>query len=598
MKQKINIKFLLLFVLFIFFIRCQSPKTFTTQSTITPKANDVDTKRGDVSASGSQYAISTQGKYATQASNKIFKLGGNAIDAALAASFVLAVERPHSTGIGGGGFMIYHEAKTQKNYAIDFRERAPLKSFAKMFIDKNNKPDALLSINGILAPGVPGLVAGLLTIHKKFGKISLSKIMEPAISLAKNGFPIYKSLAEALKAKSEILSKDEAASKIFLDKNLNPLPLGHILIQKDLALTLTRIAKFGSDEFYKGETSKKIIQFFKKKNGLLSSDDLKKYKVIWREPIIGQFKNFEIVSMPPPSSGGIHVIQFLNMLENDHLKNQGMLSENSIHLASQALQSAFSDRAYYLGDPDFVEVPIAKLISKSYAKKRRAEFNESLARKTSDVSYGNFDQVNLLNNLHEEHTETTHLSIMAKNGDTVSTTQTINGKMGASLVVPGTGIVLNNEMDDFSAQVGASNLFGAIGSEANAIAPFKTPLSSMSPTIVLQMKNNVKKSIMAVGAPGGTRIISCVAQTLLNKLEFELPLYDSIASVRYHHQWKPDILDIENPGPMPEVLQGLKKRGHIINLNTIPCNVMAVSLEGEIFNATADPRDIGTALAE
>ena len=565
----------------IFLTQCQTPQKNILASNVRPDFASAE-------ARGKRYAVATQGIYSSKAAKEIFSLGGNAIDAAVAASFTLAVERPHSTGLGGGGFMLYRDGKTKKIYAIDFRERAPLKSTENMFIDPNGKVNSNLSIDGILASAVPGLVAGLLEIHQKLGHLPLKTVLSPAISLAKNGFPIYPSLAAALLQKEKVLSQDSAASKIFLDEKKNAFPVGHILLQKDLAITLEKIAKNGRAGFYEGDVAKEYIELFKKEKGLLTKKDLASYSVKWRTPLSGSYKGFEIFSMPPPSSGGVHVIQFLNMLENDSLNNAGFLSTHSIHLAASSLQSAFADRAFYLGDPDFTKVPVETLISKKYAELRRKEIPNHLARKSNEVKEGSIT-VN-------EHTETTHLSIMDDEGNAVATTQTINGYMGASIVVPHTGIVLNNEMDDFSAQPGATNLFGAIGSKANSIVPQKTPLSSMTPTIVLQ--NGVP--ILSLGAPGGTRIISCVAQTILNYLEFKLPLFESIASIRYHHQWLPDILYIDPPGPSKTVYNELQKMGYTIHLKPVPCNVMAVTFEKteeNPFHAVADPRDIGTSTA-
>lgn len=586
----LNLNTYIVLLLSLFLVQCQLPQRASERQQAAPVilANTIKADLKNAEAHGPQYAVATQGIYATKAAHDIYALGGNAIDAAVAASFTLAVERPHSTGIGGGGFMLFREAKSKKVYAIDFRERAPLKSKANMFIGPDGKANSTLSQNGILATAVPGFVAGLIEIHQKFGRLPFQKILAPAISLAENGFPIYPSLAKALTQKASLLAQDPEASSIFLDANKSALPAGHVLIQKDLAKTLRRIANKGRAGFYQGETAAKFTAFSKKSKGLITKDDLKIYRVKWRAPLIGSYKGNDIYSMPPPSSGGVHVIQFLNMLEQDQLSEQGILSAQSIHLAASALQSAFADRARYLGDPDFVSVPTSILTSKKYAQLRRSQFSETAARKASEVEAGEVSAFN------PEHTETTHLSIMDKNGDTVSTTQTINGYMGASIVVPGTGIVLNNEMDDFSAQVGASNLFGAIGGAANSIEPRKTPLSSMSPTIVV--KDGV--SLMSLGAPGGTRIISCVAQTILNYLEFKIPLFESVAAIRYHHQWKPDILDIDPPGPSAQTLAALQKMGHEVRINPVPCNVMAVSREKDIFHAVADPRDIGTSVAQ
>lgn len=531
---------------------------------------------------GPNYGVATQGIYATKAAVEIFEKGGNAIDAAVAASFTISVERPHSTGIGGGGFMLFREAASKKIYAIDFRERAPIASTENMFLDELGNPIATLSINGKKAIATPGLVAGLLEIHEKFGKLSREDVMAPAIDLAEKGFKIYPTLAKALAQKEEELKKDPEASKIFLDENKKALKEGQILIQKDLAHTLKLIAKDGKKVFYQGE----IAKAFEDSHLSVTKKDLSEYVVKWREPLKGSFKGYNIFSMPPPSSGGIHVLQFLSMLENDHLKEKGFLSAQSIHLAASALQSAFADRAKYLGDPDFVKVPALELTSKDYAKKRRAEINPHHASKALEVAAGKIPGF--------EHEETTHLSIIDKYGNMIATTQTINGYMGSSVVLPHTGIVLNNEMDDFSAKPGASNLFGAIGSKANAIAPKKTPLSSMSPTLVLDEK---ERPVLSLGAPGGTRIISCVAQTILNYLEFKLPPYESVASARYHQQWLPDELDIE-PGKIPTTtIEQLKQMGHNVQEKAINCNVMAVAFEDNLFRAVSDPRDIGTSHA-
>ncbi|MES2768760.1 MAG: gamma-glutamyltransferase [Bdellovibrionota bacterium] len=540
--------------------------------------------KSTVESTGKKFAISTQGRYASIAAKDIFTQGGNIIDAAVAASFVISVERPQSTGIGGGGFMVFRQ-KDGKSFAIDFRERAPLKATRNMYI-RNGKGDTQISQEGILASATPGLVAGLIEIHKKFGSLPLKAVMQPSIDLAEKGFPVYPYLSEALQDTMEVLKKDAEAKKIFLDANGNPWPLGHILVQKDLAQTLRLISENGSKEFYQGSTAKKITSFFAKEKGLITQKDLSAYKVKWRKPVQGKFHDYDVISMPPPSSGGIHVIQFLSFLEKDELKKKGILSTESIHLAASSLQSAFADRAKYPGDPDFVKVPTEELISPKYNEQRRKEVTLDKARKADQVNFGVPS--------YNESTETTHLSIMDEEGNAVSTTQTINGWFGSAQVVPGTGIVMNNEMDDFSIQPGVANLFGAIGGTSNAIAPKKTPLSSMSPTIIVKDG----KAVMSLGAPGGTRIISCVAQTILNYVEYGLSLKDSVSMIRYHHQWKPDVLTIDPPGPSSKVLADLQKMGYDIKLEHVPCHVMAVSKEDGILRAVADPRDIGVGLAQ
>lgn len=581
--MKLKFKITSILVLSFLLTSCRAPSPKTSVNPVILTANErLDHQSAE--AIGKKVAVATQGIYATRAAKEILNRGGNAIDAAVAASFVLSVERPHSTGIGGGGFMIFRDGKNNKLYAVDFRERAPKKSFEKMFQDKNGKAISQLSINGILASGVPGLVAGLLEIHEKFGKLKRSEVMDPAIVLAERGFPVYPSLAKALLQKESLLAQDPEASRIFLNADKKALREGDLLTQTDLGRTLRLISAEGKNVFYKGKISSVFADYFSKNNGLITKADMLNYKVKWKQPLTGKYKGYDIISMPPPSSGGVHVIEMLNMLEDDRLFEKGFLSAEAIHLTAESMRSAFADRAKYLGDSDFVKVPVETLISKKYAAERRMEITHS-ARASKDVMAGSIPGF--------EHTETTHLSIIDESGNMVSTTQTINGYMGSSLVLPGTGIVLNNEMDDFSAQPGAANLFGAIGGSQNAIAPGKTPLSSMTPTLVL--KNNTP--VMSVGAPGGTRIITCVLQTVLNYLEYKLPLYESITAIRFHHQWTPDKIDMDPPGASSDVVRDLQKRGHKIDINAVPCNVMAVTKEGDFFHAVSDPRDIGTSAA-
>lgn len=566
----------------VFFIGCQT-------SPLNENIVRAEKERSDhasAEAYGTEYAIATQGQYASKAGEKMFALGGNIIDATIAASFAIAVERPQSTGIGGGGFMLFHEAKTGNTYAIDFRERAPLRATKNMFVGKDGQVISSLSKNGVLAVAVPGLVAGLLDIHERFGSLSLETILHPAIELAENGFPIYSELHKALENRAQELAKDPDAKRIFLDAQGRIPPLGTNLVQKDLAQTLKLIARKGKSGFYKGSVAKSIIKISSRNKGLLSQSDFNTYQTKWRRPVEGSFHNYKVLSMPPPSSGGVHVIQFLKFLENDPLYKEGLLSKKSIHLAASALQSSFADRAKYLGDPDFTEVPVNGLISAKYLEERRREVLEDSARKAKDVQAGN--------PLPYESTQTTHISLIDNKGNAVSTTQTINGWMGAAVVAPGTGVLLNNEMDDFSVQEGSANLFGAIGGKPNSIAPKKTPLSSMSPTILF--KDN--KPILSIGAPGGTRIISCVAQAILNYVEFKTSLYDAIAMVRYHHQWQPDILYIDPPGPRLEVLDQLRAMGYDVRVEPVPCNVMAVSQEDGKLHGVSDPRDIGISLAK
>lgn len=574
----------LLLLLVVFSLQCQHrPVTPPAPAYIHAAKERAD--HATAEAYGNQYAIATQGRFASKTAQEILDQGGNLIDAAVAASFTISVERPHSTGLGGGGFFLYREAKTQKVYAVDFRERAPLKAHRDMYV-RNGKADLKLSQRGATAAAVPGMVAGLLEIHARFGHLKLAQVMAPAIRLAEEGFPVYEELAHALSERASDLKADPAASRIFLDKKLQSLPSGSPLKQKDLARSLRKIARQGRAGFYGGENARRFVKYSQSHQGLLTQKDLDQYQVKWREPLQGDFDGYTLYSMPPPSSGGVHVLQFLKFLEKDRLREKGFLSATSIHLAAAALQSAFADRAKYLGDPDFVQVPVRGLLNTKYLEGRRAAVDIGKARKSSEVQAGN--------PLPYESSDTTHLSLMDREGNAISTTQTINGWMGAGVVVPGTGVLLNNEMDDFSVQAGVPNMFGAVGDDANSIAPAKTPLSSMSPTIV--MKDGETR--MAVGAPGGTRIISCTAQTILNYTEFGLPLYEAVTSIRYHHQWKPDVLKIDPPGPRPEVLAQLQKMGYEVEIKPVGCNVMAVTREGDQLHGVADPRDIGTSLAK
>lgn len=544
-------------------------------------------QRQNYEASGTQYVVATQGQAATVAAQRIYEAGGNIIDAAVAASFAISVERPQSTGLGGGGFLLFKEAKSGKVYAVDFRERAPLKATEKMFLDEKGEVVKGKSTAGIFAVGVPGLVAGLLTVHRRFGKLPRAKIMQPAIDLAENGFPVYPYLADALKDTQALLAKYPASAKIFLKADGTPYKVGEILVQKDLAKSLQLIARQGASAFYRGAIGKAIVEESTAQNGLLSMQDLAQYQVKWRKPVRGTYKGFEIWSMPPPSSGGTHVVEILNIIEKDNLAQWGYGSPEALHLTASAMQQAFADRATFMGDPDFYRgIPLKGLLSKAYGESVRKTISLEQVKKADDVKSGEPQKY--------ESPETTHFSIMDRAGNAVVSTQTINGWMGSAVTVPGTGILLNNEMDDFAAKPGAANLFGAIGGVPNSIAPQKTPLSSMSPTLV--EKNS--KVVLALGAPGGTRIITCVAQTILNYLEFKLPLYESVANVRFHQQWRPDQLDIEAPGLGEKVTSALRAKGHNVVVRPIGCKVNAVAREGENLRGVADPRDLGSVWAQ
>lgn len=542
--------------------------------------------RADYEASGQKWAIATQGDAASQAGARMFALGGNAVDAAAAISFTISVERPQSTGIGGGGFLLLHGPAMEAPIAFDFREKAPLKSHSKMYLDKNGKEIKDKSLDGIFAVGVPGLVAGIIEVHRRYGLLDLADVLRPSIELARNGFKIYPELARAIKARADVLGKFKDSKRIFLKKDGSAKEEGELLVQEDLAQTLEAISKKGHAGFYQGDVAKKIIQEHQRHGGLMTQKDLDLYNVKIRKPVHGSYNEFDIYSMSPPSSGGIHVIQILNTVERDHLRTYGAQDPRSVHLIASAMQQAFADRATHLGDSDFVKVPTQKLTSKKYAHEVRIKIPKDRALKQNEVKAGDFD--------FSEHDETTHFSVMDHEGLVVSSTQTINGWFGSGVVAQGTGIVLNNEMDDFSTKAGAMNLFGAVGSNQNLVEPQKRPLSSMSPTIVLKYG----KPFLAVGTPSGTRILTCVAQTLLNRLEFNLPLWDSVSALRYHQQWAPDQLRFEEVEIPSRLKSKLESMGHQIVQKDLGCKIQAIEKNGLDLKAVSDPRGEGRALAQ
>ena len=536
-------------------------------------------------ATGKRSMISTQGPLSTKAGQLIFKKGGNAVDAAIAVSFAISVERPQSTGLGGGGFLLLKTPDSETPLSFDFREMAPNKSHQKMFLGPSGEEQKGRSINGPLSAGVPGLVAGLFHIHKKFGSLPMETLIEPAAKMAEEGFPVYPHLAKAIKARAPVLKNYPSSKKIFF-KNGEPLKVGDRLIQEDLAKTLRLISHFGKKGFYGGFVGNQIAKENQKEGGIISLEDLANYKVKEREPVKGSYKGYDIYSMGPPSSGGIHILQILNIIEKDPLKKMGYGSADSIHLISSAMQMAFVDRAFHLGDSDFVKVPTQKLISKNYAKMLRSKIKANSAQ--------TFEESKMRDPFTKESDETTHLTIMDKSGWTVSSTQTINGWMGSGFVVPGTGVILNNEMDDFAQKVGASNLFEAFGGEKNLIEPKKRPLSSMSPTIILK-DGKVK---LALGTPSGTRILTCVAQTIINYLTFEMDLYEAVAATRFHHQWSPNEIRVgSNPFPT-SVISELEKKGHKVKFKPLGCKIQAIADEGAVLRGVSDPRGEGLSLGE
>ena len=541
---------------------------------------NLEVKRSTHEAFGNKFMISSQGDYSTEIGKKIFMMGGNAFDAFTAVSFAIGVERPQSTGLGGGGFLLFKTAKMAEPTAVDFREKAPLRAHRDMFLDKNGKVLAKKSLDGIFAVGVPGLVAGVLEIHRRYGKLPLEKVLAPVADFAAKGFKVYPEMFRALKHRKDVLAQFPATKKIFF-RDGRPLQVGELCVQKDLAKSIRLIAKQGRRAFYKGRIAKQIVKESQRLNGMVSLKDMASYNVVYRAPVKGTYHGDEIYSMSPPSSGGTHVVEILNMVEKDGLKASGFLSPRHVHLVASAMQQAFADRAKYLGDADFVTVPVKGLTSKKYASQMRAAVQESKAKKIELVVHGN--------PFPYESSETTHFTIADNEGNVLTTTQTINGWFGSGVIAPGTGILLNNEMDDFAAQVGASNLFGAVGGENNLVEAQKRPLSSMSPTIVLRKK----KPLLALGTPSGTRILTCVAQTMLNYLEFKKPLYEAVGAVRFHHQWSPDYIRFDEVPLDENLVDALEDMGHTVKQRNLGCRIQAIAFENGKLHGVSDPRGEG-----
>lgn len=564
-----------------------SSRTPSLQTTPAPVADFPARDRKLYESVGEKFMVVSQGEATTRAAREIFLQGGNTVDAAAAASFTIAVERPQSTGLAGGGFMVLHLPKKQvKDIAVDFRERAPLKAKEKMYQDAKGELVPGLSTDGALAVGVPGMVAGIIETHRRYGKLSLKQVLKPAIELAEKGYPVYAHLAAAIKDKQAILLKSKEARAIYFTPEGLPLAEGQKVTQPGLAKVLRAIAEKGRDGFYKGWVAEAILKEQKALGGMISQRDLDTYSVAFRKPVSGKYGEYEVVSMPPSSSGGVHVIEILKTVSGFPLAEQGAYDSASVHETASAMQLAFYDRSKYLGDSDFVKVPLKGLTSDAYTAALRKSIVLDKAKRFTEVK--NPDP-----NTYESK-ETTHFTIADAQGNVVVSTQTINGWFGSGVVVENTGLVLNNEMDDFSSKPGAPNKFGVIGGTSNAIAPQKRPLSSMSPTIV----KKAGKPVLALGSPSGSQILTCVALTALNYLTYKMPLYESVTALRYHHQWTPDKLTVEAPGFSPELTAKLKSIGYDVETGGIGCKVQAVSFEKSGLRGVSDPRGEGMASGE
>ena len=479
---------------------------------------------------------------------EIMKKGGNAFDAMVATELALAVAHPQAGNIGGGGFMVYRKANGETG-AIDYREKAPLAASKDMFLDEKRNVIAGKSTATALASGIPGTIAGIFEVHKKYGSLPINEILKPVIALAERGVVVTKFQAESLAyyRASFITSngKNSLFSKVYKENDT--------IKYTALAATLKRIAKNGRDEFYKGETAQKLVAFLARKGGNTTVEDLNSYTVKWRTPITFQYKNLKITSMSPPSSGGICLNQIMKMIEPFNLSQMGHNSIKTIQVITEAERRAYADRNYFLGDPDFVKLPVKELLIPSYLEKRMSDFSFNKASKSSDIAHGKIKGY--------ESNQTTHYSIVDAAGNAISATTTLNDNYGSKIYCDELGFFLNNQMDDFSAKPGVPNLYGLTGSEANSIAPGKRMLSSMTPTIV--EKND--KLFMVVGTPGGSTIITSVLQTILNVYEFDMSMQEAVNAPRFHHQWLPDEITFEPNSFDKELIRKLKKKGYFIN---------------------------------
>ncbi|EAW7984597.1 gamma-glutamyltransferase [Salmonella enterica] len=516
---------------------------------------------------------------ATQVGMDILKQGGNAVDAAVAVGYALAVTHPQAGNLGGGGFMLLR-TKDGATTAIDFREMAPAGATRDMFLDEQGNPDSKKSLTSPLASGTPGTVAGLSLALEKYGSLPLNSVVRPAIKLAQEGFIVNDALADDLKTYgSEVLPHHENSKAIFW-KDGEPLKKGDKLVQQDLANSLTMIAENGPDAFYKGEIARQIAQQMQQNGGLITTDDLAAYQAVERTPVSGEYRGYQIFSMPPPSSGGIHIVQILNILENFDMNKYGFGSADAIQIMAEAEKYAYADRSEYLGDPDFVNVPWQALTSKTYAKSIAGQIDINKAKPSSEIRPGKLAPY--------ESDQTTHFSVVDKDGNAVAVTYTLNTTFGTGIVAGNTGILLNNQMDDFSAKPGVPNVYGLVGGEANAVGPKKRPLSSMSPTIVVKDG----KTWLVTGSPGGSRIITTVLQMVVNTIDFGMNVAEATNAPRFHHQWLPDELRVEK-GFSPDTLKLLEQKGQKVALKEAMGSTQSIMVgpDGELYGAS-DPRSV------
>lgn len=534
--------------------------------------------------------VVSQEALATTVGVDILRAGGNAVDAAVAVGFALAVTLPRAGNLGGGGFMMVHDADTGETIAIDYREKAPAAASKDMFLNEAGEADPEKSRFSGLGVGVPGTVRGLALAHQRYGsgELSWADLLAPAIRLAREGFPVSQDLAGSLGSDwiQKHLARDPEAVRIFYGPTGGPPAVGTIMTRPDLAATLQTIADEGPDAFYLGPIAQAIVDKVNAAGGNMSLDDLAAYQATARAPVTGSYRGYTIASMPPPSSGGIHLIQILKILEGLPIAESGLNSAATIHLMAEAMKYAYADRSKHLGDPDFVDVPAAWLTSEAYAAEIRAKLDPAHATPAAEIQPGTQPAP-------YESPETTHFSVVDAGGNAVANTYTLNFSYGVGLVADGTGILLNNELDDFSAKPGVPNAYGLIGGAANAVGPGKRPLSSMTPTIVFKDG----RVFLVTGSPGGSRIITTVLQIVVNVIDHGLDIASATAAPRVHHQWLPDEIRIEQ-GISPDTIRLLEEMGHTVAVKNAMGSTQSILVtpSGTLHGA-ADPRKAGALAA-
>ena len=521
-------------------------------------------------------------EHATRAGLGVLQRGGNAVDAAVAIGFALAVTHPAAGNLGGGGFMVIRMADGRET-TIDYREKAPARAHRDMFLDQSGRVIPELSLVGPLASGVPGSVAGLALAQRQYGRLPLAEVMAPAIALARDGFDVSWALADSLKSAHTLLAKFPASARAFQRADGAMPGPGDRLVQPDLARTLTLIAQQGPDAFYKGAIADLIAAEMTRSGGLITKADLAAYTPQERPPVVGWYRGHRVISMAPPSSGGIALVQLLNILEGYPLAEYGHNSSRSIHLVAEAARRVYADRSEWLGDPEFFNVPVAGLLSRRYADSLRSGISETRATLSREVKPGEPRTF--------EPSETTHYSVVDADGSAVATTTTLNGSYGNGQVVTGAGFLLNNEMDDFSVKPGTPNMFGLVGGQANAVGPGKRMLSSMTPTILVKDG----KTRLVAGSPGGSRIITTVLQVVLNVVDFKMNVQQAVDAPRFHHQWLPDAIRLESQGFPADVVTALEAIGHSTEVGDDMGDVHAIMIDPAtgLRLGASDPRQDG-----